>query len=226
VKNQSELVQDVLRIMAKAKILDNVLVIGSWCAHLYTIYFTDQDYIPRIRTRDIDFLTKTRPSFPKEVDFEELLSPLGFEVEFFGKGYMKLESEELMLEFLTPEVGRPTEKPVPLVELKFNAQPLRHLSILWRDPIQVSLDDINIHLPHPADYMLQKLLSSSNRKNNDKAAKDREMSFEVFRALLQKDEKQVILSSFNNLSKAEKKIVKELLKNSEYFSVFEEIIRK
>lgn len=210
--------------MANAGILDNVLLIRSWCANFYSDYFSDQDYIPRIKTRDIDFLTTARPSFPNKVDFEDLLSHLGFEVNFFGEGYMKLESEELILEFLTPEVGRARGKPVPIKDLKFNAQPLRHLSMLWRDPIKMIIADVKVRLPHPADYMFQKLISSSKRKRSDKALKDREIAIEVLRALLEKDEKQSITDSLNNLSRAERKLIMQELCDSEYSKVIEELV--
>ncbi len=212
--------------MSKAGILDNVLLIGSWCAHLYSYYFSNQDYAPRIKTRDIDFLTSTKPRFPKRIDFEKLMEPLGFEISFFGKGFMKLESDELVLEFLTPEVGRHRETPIPLKEIMFNAQPLRHMSILWRNPIEVEIGGVKVSLPHPADYALQKLIAASNRKRGDKIDKDRGMAIEVLNALLLKGEKYTILDSFNSLSKNERKIVTVELEKTEYSTILDRNISK
>lgn len=193
--------------MSQAGILDHVLLVGSWCALFYKDYFIGIEYRPVIRTRDIDFLTSTRPRFSKHVDLEHLLKPFGFDIEFFGEGVMKLESEELMIEFLVPEVGPHRDKPTKLAELNFNAQPMRHMSMLWRDPIDVVVSDIHISLPHPADFCIQKLIASSKRKRDEKAIKDRETALEVFDALIEKGEKNTIHSSINNLSKSEKKIV-------------------
>lgn len=202
--------------MHNAGILDRVLLIGSWCAYFYKFYFTKTDYNPVIKTRDIDFLVSTRPKFPKKVDLEELLKPLGFEIEFFGKGYMKLESDELAIEFLVPEVGRPAEKPLPLPDLKINAQPIRHLSILWCNPIKVKISGFNVMLPHPADYCVQKLVIASRRKKSEKAEKDRQSSLGVIDALIESGEKAEIAKAIKYLSRKETKAVHKELETAGY----------
>lgn len=193
--------------MSEAGILDNVLLIGSWCSYFYKQYFSKIEYDPVIKTRDIDFLVRTRPKFSKNVDLEELLRPIGFEAEFFGSGYIKLESEELAIEFLVPEVGRPSEKPLPLPALKLNAQPLRHLGMLWRNPVAVKISRICIRLPHPADYMLQKLVVAGMRKKSDKAEKDRQNAFVVFDAIVESDELPELHKAMEYLSHKERKAV-------------------
>lgn len=200
--------------MSKAGILDNVLLIGSWCAYFYKRYFSKVEYNPIIKTRDMDFLVNARPRFSGSVDLEELLRPIGFEIEFFGRqGCMKLESEELAIEFLVPEIGRPHDKPLPLPALKLNAQPLRHLDILWRDPIGVEISGIHLRLPHPADYLLQKLVIAGRRKSSDKAEKDRQGAFAVLDAVIENGELPKLRKAANSLSKKElKTVVSELEK--------------
>jgi hypothetical protein len=213
VRKQNKTVLDILSIMEKSGILSNVLIIGSWCLSFYEAYFQGIDYHPIIKTRDIDFLLPHKPVFSQDVDIEKILKPLGFEVSFFGKGFMKLESDELILEFLIPEVGRPTDKPVPLKALKFNAQPLRHLSMLWRKPIAISLSGITCQLPHPADYCLQKLITATNRKSHDKQAKDRQAAEYLIQALIEAGDLKEIHTAYNNLTIKQKKYVnKELSK--------------
>ena len=182
---------DILKRLADAGVLEGVLLIGSWCAGFYKEYFKDPEYNPRIRTRDIDFLLPIRPRFKSKVDLEELLGPLGFEMEFYGKGYMKLESDELALEFLIPEVGPHKEKPHEVPALKFNAQPMRHMSTLWRSPVRVNIDGIDVILPHPADFCVQKLVIAGRRKgaSREKGEKDRQTAFEVLDSLLKSDNK-------------------------------------
>lgn len=210
-EKQSSTVLKTLRIMSEAAILDNVLLIGSWCAYFYKQYFKKVEYNPIIKTRDIDFLVNVRPKFSKQVDLEKLLKPIGFEIEFFGKGYMKLESEELVIEFLVPEIGRPSEKPLPLSALKLNAQPLRHLEILWRNPIKIAVSGIPVRLPHPADYLLQKLIIAGLRKKSDKAEKDRQSAFAVLDALIENNEFPEFHKATKYLSKKELGVVtKEL----------------
>ena len=204
-EKQNNIVLKTLQIMSKAGILDNVLLIGSWCSYFYKQYFSKVEYNPVIKTRDIDFLINTQPKFSKSVDLEELLKPIGFEIEFFGKGYMKLESEELAIEFLIPEIGRPSEKPRPIPALKLNAQPLRHLEVLWRKPIKVVLSGISIRLPHPVDYLLQKLVIAGERKKSDKAEKDRQSAFTVLEAVVENGELSEFRNAVKFLSKKELK---------------------
>lgn len=207
--------------MSEAGILDNVLLIGSWCAFFYKQYFSKVEFNPVIRTRDIDFLVKTNPKFPKSVDLEELLKPIGFEIEFFGKGYMKLESEELAIEFLVPEVGRPSGRPLPLPAIKLNAQPIRHLTILWRNPIQITLSGVQVKLPHPVDYLLQKLVIAKERKKADKAEKDRQSAFAVLDAIIENGELPEFHRAIKSLSKKELKTVSLELEKSNLKDVLE-----
>ena len=206
-EKQSDIVLKTLRIMSKSGILDNVLLIGSWCAYFYKQYFSKVEYNPVIKTRDIDFLVNIRPKFPKSVDLEELLKPIGFEIEFFGKGYMKLESEELAIEFLVPEVGRPRNKPLPLPKIGLNAQPLKHLEMLWRNPIKIAVFGISMRLPHPVDYLIQKLIIAERRKKSDKSEKDRQSATTVLDAIINNDELSEFHKAIKNLSKKELKTV-------------------
>ena len=206
---QTDIVQKTLRIMSEAGILDQVLLIGSWCAYFYKQYFSKIEYVPVIKTRDIDFLVNVRPRFPKSVDLEELLRPVGFEIEFLGNGQMKLESEELIVEFLAPELGRSADKPLSLPTIKFNAQPLRHLGILWRNPIMVMVSGLSIRLPHPVDYLLQKLVIAGRRKESDKTEKDRKSAFSVLDAVIENDELSELSHGMKYLSKKELKTVAE-----------------
>lgn len=193
--------------MSKSGILDNVLLIGSWCAYFYKQYFSKVEYNPVIKTRDIDFLVNVRPKFPRSVDLEELLKPIGFELEFFGQGYMKLESEELAIEFLVPEIGRPRDAPLPLPAIGLNAQPLRHLDMLWRNPIKIKLSEVVISLPHPVDYLLQKLIIAGRRKKSDRAEKDRQSAAAVLDAIIDNDELPELHKAMKCLSKKELKTI-------------------
>jgi len=47
---------EALRRIKKAGILNEIMIIGSWCIYFYRDYFSDVDYSSSIRTRDIDFL--------------------------------------------------------------------------------------------------------------------------------------------------------------------------
>lgn len=208
------LVIEILRRLSKAGVLEHLLLIGSWCGAFYKEYFKNVLYAPILRTRDIDFLVPVRPRFSSQIDLSDLLADLGFEVSYGGSGLMKLESEDLSLELLVPEVGPPKTKPHPVPNLKFNAQPIRHLSMLWRDPICVTLSGIPVRLPHPADFGLHKLFISNRRKNADKKVKDLEMAFAVLDALLEKGETASLAEAFQDTTPKEQKTIMNLLKKN------------
>ena len=46
----------VLKRLNRAGILQNIILIGSWCAYFYSHYFKSRNYSLHIRTTDIDFL--------------------------------------------------------------------------------------------------------------------------------------------------------------------------
>ena len=101
-KNQSELCFEILRRFHKTGILDDFILIGSWCLYFYKDYFYDVPYIDQIsiKTRDIDFLISNPSRIKQEVDIPELLKDLGYVTIFKGpKGYIKLDHPDLLLEF-------------------------------------------------------------------------------------------------------------------------------
>jgi hypothetical protein len=119
---------DVLRTFKRAGVLDEVVLVGSWCLHFYREYFTCAAFHPTIRTRDVDLLVPlpNRPS--KKVNVAELLKDKVFIVSLSGAGgFMRLVHPELIVEFFVPERGRGTDKPVRLPGFAANTQALRFL---------------------------------------------------------------------------------------------------
>ena len=63
--------KEVLELLQKQGILKDLVLIGSWCCHFYIPYFGRKNYLPTIKTIDIDLLIpnpkrlKSKPvSFP------------------------------------------------------------------------------------------------------------------------------------------------------------------
>jgi len=212
VEKQHKLVIEILRCLSKIGILDQTLIIGSWAAAFYKDFFKNAEYLAVIKTRDIDFLVPNRVRFSHDVDLEALLADLGFEISFHRDGSMKLESDELILEFLIPEIGPPKTKAYPLPQLKFSAQPLRHLAMLWRQPITIELAGIPLKLPHPADYCLHKLIIFEQRKTKEKKEKDQTSALMVLDALVEQKIETTLQEAFRNLTKKEKQSVMNALK--------------
>ena len=156
-KQQSDLCLEILRRFNKVDILKDFILIGSWCVYFYKDYFANVPYIDQatIKTRDIDFLIDNPAGIKQEVNVPLLLKDLGFVTLIKGRmGYVKLDHPDLLLEFLVPEKGRGTDKPVRLPKLGMNAVALRFLSFLSAKTIKVKVEDFYVTLPHPVNFAL------------------------------------------------------------------------
>lgn len=190
-KKQYDLCLEILRRFHKEGILDDLILIGSWCVYFYADYFRGTPYIDQatVRTRDIDFLVDNPANIKREVDIPSLLKDLGYVTIYKGsKGYIKLDHPELILEFLVPEKGKGSHKPHPLPKLGLNAVALRFLTFLSQNTIRIKVENFYITLPHPANFALHKLIIFQRRLKEDKAIKDRNTAIEILKALINKGE--------------------------------------
>lgn len=211
-KNQYKLCIEVLKRLEKAGVLKDVILIGSWCIPFYKDYFGKVQYHTAIRTRDVDFLVPAPSKVKARTDIPKLLKDLGFIVGFKGsEGYIQLEHSDLIIEFLVPEKGRGLDKPHQLPQFGLNAQSLRFLDLLIQDTIKVKIEDIEISLPHPANFALHKLIIFQRRTKEEKIIKDREAAVEILKALIAKGEAATIKRVFNStIPKWQKKVIKGL----------------
>ncbi len=213
-KKQSDLCLEILRRFHGAGILDDLILIGSWCVYFYKEYFSNVSYIDQaaIRTRDIDFLIDKPAKIKHAVNIPELLKDLGFVTILKGReGYVKLDHPDLMLEFLVPEKGKGTDKPVPLTKLGMNAVALRFLSLLTDNIIKIKVEYFNISMPHPANFALHKLIIFQRRFKEEKAIKDRNAAIDILKALINKGETENLKHVFNSMiPKWQKKVIKGL----------------
>ncbi len=213
-KKQYELCLEILKRFNKAGIIDNFILIGSWCIYFYKEYFSSIPYIEQItiRTRDIYFLINKPVSIKQEIDVPELLKDLGYITIFSGnRGYLKLNHPDLIVEFLVPEKGKGTDKPYPLPKLGINATALRFLNFLSSNTIKVKVDNFYLTLPHPANFALHKLIIFQRRLKEEKAIKDRNTAVEILKTLINKGELDIIKNVFNTVPlKWQNKIIKGL----------------
>lgn len=212
-----DLLLEVLRRMRGRRILDKLILVGSWCILLYEDYFREKGILPPIRTRDLEFLIPIPPNFDQTTNLHELLRDLGFVVDYKGKeGYMILVHPDLILEFLVPARGRETKRPHPIAQLGVNAQALRFMDLLLRNPIQVLFNDMTVTVPHPASFALQKLLIARRRKQKGKAEKDRAQAIAVLRALDASDQLGAVRSLLETMPESWKRTIrKELIELGE-----------
>jgi len=169
----------------------------------------------------MDFLVPLDAKFKPKVDVIELLKDLGFRDNFVGQeGYIKLMHSLLILEFLVPELGRGSDKPYKLPDLGINAQRLRFMEILAEDTIQVNFEGIDVILPHPVNFALQKLLickrrSGANKK--EKSEKDKSVAIQILRALNKSGEAAPIKGIFKSLHKNRQKTILQILEEEKEY---------
>jgi hypothetical protein len=211
-KSQYKLCVEVLRRLDTAGVLRHIVLVGSWCTLFYKEYFAQVRYLPVIRTRDVDFLIPRPSAIKTPVDAAKLLESLGFVVGFTGsQGYIRLEHPQLIVEFLVPEKGRPSEKPYPLPQLGLNAQALRFMEFLSQDTITTTVEGMTVTVPHPANFALQKLLILNRRNLPEKAIKDKEAAIQLLKALSDKHELDVMKTGFNSMPIRWQATVKKVL---------------
>ncbi|MFH1288562.1 MAG: GSU2403 family nucleotidyltransferase fold protein [bacterium] len=213
-KKQSDLCLEILKRFHNTGILNDFILIGSWCAYFYNEYFSGTSYLDRrtIKTRDIDFLIDNPKRIEKAVDIPNLLEDLGFVIVYKGnEGYIKLEHPDLIVEFLVPERGKGTDKPHRLPKLGINATALRFLNFLSSNTIKIKVEDFYLTLPHPVNFALHKLIIYQRRLNEEKAGKDRNTAIEILKALINKGESGIIKIVFSTVPpKWQSKIIKGL----------------
>lgn len=223
-KNQYDLCLEVLNRLQKAAVLEQIVVIGSWCIYFYRNYFIDTAYSSSIRTRDIDFLVPIPTKFKKKTDIPEMLKDLGFIEDFHRKGLIRLNHPELIIEFLVPERGRGRDTPYPLPELGINAQALRFLDFLIENTIELEFDKLKLNLPHPAAFGLHKLIISSRRIKEEKRIKERKEAIRILQVLIKNGEEGKIRSLFDSMPRRWKTKVIKVLKESEEKNIIDILI--
>ena len=198
--------------MKQKGILDEIMLVGSWCVFLYEDYFGRKGILPPLRTRDLDFLFPLPLKLKSKTDLFELLKDLGFILDYKGEqGYITFQHPDLILEFLVPARGKENNKPFPIEQLGINAQTLRFMDMLCRDPIQMFFDNIKVTIPHPADFALHKLLIAKRRKEKAKAEKDRIQAIALLKALNEFNQINSIRIAYEAMPKTWQKTIKQEL---------------
>jgi hypothetical protein len=215
VEKQYSLCLKVLRRLKEAGVLDEMMVIGSWCIYFYKNYFTEADYTSSIRTRDIDFLIPRRLKRKSHIDLPVLFEDLGFVVDLSRKGAFRLVHPELIIDFVVSEKGKGDVRPFPIPQLGLNAQKLRFLEILLENPMKIEVDDFTITLPHPAAFALHKLIISWRRPKEEKRLKERREGIRILNSLITKGETDRIIDIFNRFPRRWKSSILRALEISE-----------
>lgn len=195
--------------------LDNLVLVGSWCTYFYNRYFEGAARLSALRTRDMDFLVRQRQRGKFNVDLVSLLEPLGFLPDYRAEGCVSLSHPALIIDFLVEERGKGSETAIPVPAIGVRAQPLRFLNILASDTIVVNYEGIDLRVPHPAAFVLHKLIISGRRPKPEKARKDMAQALELADALEKLGRGDELRTRFKGMPAGWRKLVLGALKTAE-----------
>lgn len=202
-----DLCVEVLRRLDRAGVLEDLVLVGSWCTFFYNRYFEGKAKLSALRTRDMDFLVRRPPRFKTKVEVAALLKDLGFLPDLRAEGCVSLSHPDLIIDFLVAERGRGSETTIPVPALGIRAQPLRFLDFLSRDTIVVNHEGLDIRLPHPAAFGLHKLIVSGRRAKPEKADKDVRQGLEILDVLMNLGRADEIRARFAEMPAGWRKMV-------------------
>ena len=166
--------------------LGHLVLVGGWAHRLYRLHELagQPDYVP-VRTRDVDFALS--PDAPLPGDIGAALADAGFGPVFRGDHtppitHYELGEDGFYAEFLTVLKGsgirRSGQPDVTLRKAGISAQKLRYLDLLLVAPWSVHIGSdagipveqpIDVLLPNPASFIVQKLLIHHDRPYRKKA---------------------------------------------------------
>lgn len=198
---QFETLIRVLRRFQAAGLLDELILIGSWCLHFYRAHYSEAESLPAVRTLDVDFLIPGANRIRGEVSVPVLMRELGFAATFNrSNGLVKYDYGDLTVEFLLPAIGRMGQVVKEIRGLQIKAQALRYLTLLSDYTMTIPYEDLQIRLPEPAAFALHKLIISQRRRKEEKRERDLEGAVGLLRFLfLKKKERERTLSLLKEL---------------------------
>ncbi len=71
-ERKSNLFYSILYSLHDVGVLEDIILIGSWCHYFYRIYFSNTPEIPLLRTMDIDFLIPNPIKIRKDINIPEI----------------------------------------------------------------------------------------------------------------------------------------------------------
>lgn len=214
-KEQETAFWQTLKAFKEIGLLKHVMIIGSWAEYLYPALF-ETDFIPNLKTRDIDFFYKNI-NLPKEkIPVIEKLKEIGYIYDEYDGISRFYKDDFLELEFLTRVLGAGTECRMEIKPLGIISEGLRVLNILACYPRELEVispdgTDFCITVPEPAVYAVQKILTNPIRNPPEKKTKDIVAVKEILYHIEKSQEHLSKLQEvFNSLSKKQICILKQV----------------
>lgn len=194
-----DLLYSVLKSFYEGGLLDEIVLIGSWCQDLYRERFGNPYQIPAVTTTDADLLIPKKIKLKQFIDVASIMEANGFVKDFdLMTGLIVFMHEDFKIEFITDAGAKSAESIHSFKNLNLNAQELRFMSIPLTYNYVQPFRDIEIRLPEPEAFALHKLIVSGRRDNPVKAFKDIETARGFFEYFETKEEHRKRLREIYN----------------------------
>ncbi len=191
---------------------EGFLLMGSFVQRLYSEAFNVP--LPLFSTTDVDFALE-RPYRGKEFPLVSEFEKRGFEIVFLANGAIRLKKGPFRVDFLTPSF-RGEERPVRVPKLELVLQALNHLRILFSSPIWLEIPSLlpegRILVPHPADFVIHKILVVHRRREEGKAQKDLDQARWVFFNVVKPHYAEALDLKIQRLPRKQQNLVNKILK--------------
>jgi len=156
--------EEILKDFHSHGILQDFILIGSWCLKVYKEHYGDDPSIPVVATHDVDFLIPNPPKKSPEVNVPEILEQHGLEILTDASGAkMKFVSPEIEVEFLYVEKGAGEGSSKRIKDLKIVATPLRYMHFIQSYSTTMHYKGIPVQVPMPEAFVLMKYLLTVER---------------------------------------------------------------
>lgn len=170
--NIKKIFWETIIILKKNRILEHVVLIGSWVEYIYERSNYLEEFEANLKTKDIDFLIKNIHKPREGIDIVDILEKEDYvtDIDYISGAYKFYKGKDLEIEFLVREIGKGQIKPYTVPSFGIKAEGLRYMDLLLDNTITINIENIDITVPSPQAYLLQKIIINDQRKN--KAGKD------------------------------------------------------
>ena len=217
--NYENEMNDVLKALNDANVLENTIIVGSWSMYFYKEIF--ENFVPQIATTDFD-LFLPNPSKIINSNINKLLIDLDYyRSDDFLTGKTRFYSKKgFEIEFLTLPKRNSTDV-VKIKNANIGAEALpKMLPIKW-NYITIKYHNLNINIPSPASYCLQKLLINKDRKEAKQKRDIDSVKYVLGFVALSTKYKAEFLDLLNRAPKKWAKIINETIKKNNLDFIFD-----
>ena len=167
--NEEKHLNEILNVLNDEGILKNTILIGSWCLLFYKDIF--ENFVPTIKTTDIDFCVPNPKSIKEKNNVIKSLNKIKYDIfqDTLTNKSTFISPDGFELEFLT-KLNRNQLTCVRLGNTSIYAESLPYVDIFFGNYVEVEYGGMLIKIASPSSYVIQKLLINNQRK--DKKEKD------------------------------------------------------